>query len=151
MTHPPSEATVHAWTSLVRAGQRVLDRVEADLKANGFPPLAWYDALLELDRTVGAALRPNDLEARMLLAQYNVSRLVDRLEKAGYVVKLPCPSDRRGTELRITVEGKALLRQMWPTYAEAIQRNLGARLDDREAETLASLLGRLTTEPKGAK
>ncbi len=143
MIDAPSESTVRAWTTLVRASQQVLARVESDLKAAGFPPLAWYDALLELERADGGALRPGDLEARMLLAQYNVSRLVARLARAGYVAKRPCRADRRGTELAITVEGRVLLRRMWPAYAAAIERHLGSRLNEGEAEGLAELLARL--------
>lgn len=146
MNETPSEAAVRAWAALVRAGQHVLARVEADLKAAGFPPLAWYDALLELERADGGSLRPGELERRMLLAQYNVSRLVDRLARAGYLERRPCPADRRGTELAITPAGRALLRRMWPAYAAAIERHLGARLDEREAAELGSLLGRLADD-----
>jgi len=143
MSEAPSKATVRAWATLVRAGQQVLARVEADLKAAGFPPLAWYDALLELERAEDGALRPGDLEGRMLLAQYNVSRLAARLARAGYVDKRPCPADRRGTELAITADGRALLHRMWPAYAAAIERHMGARLNEGEATALADLLARL--------
>ncbi len=82
---PPSDAVIRAWARLIRAQQAALAAVEAELKAAGFPPLAWYDALLELSRVDGAGLRPFALEQQLLLAQYNLSRLLDRLEKAGYV------------------------------------------------------------------
>lgn len=146
MADQPSPDVIRAWTALVRAGQATLSAVEADLRAEGFPPLVWYDALLELDRPGAGAMRPHALEERMLLAQYNVSRLVDRLARAGYLERRPCPADRRGTELAITPAGRALLRRMWPAYAAAIERHLGARLDEREAAELGSLLGRLADD-----
>lgn len=149
MTGCPSPNAIRAWTSLVRTGQAVLSAVEADLRSEGFPPLVWYDALLELDREKGGPVRPHELEQRMLLAQYNVSRLVDRLAKAGYLEKCACPEDRRGTRLVITDEGRALLRRMWPAYARAIERHVGSRLDARSADTLAALLRRLSPEVRG--
>ena len=58
----PSEAVVRAWARLVRAQQQALTAVEADLKAAGYPPLAWYDVLLELTREKDGRLRPADIE-----------------------------------------------------------------------------------------
>mgnify|MGYP002715485993 CR=1 FL=1 len=45
----------------MRVPSRVLDCVEQDLKKAGFPPLAWYDALLELSRAPSGELRPVEL------------------------------------------------------------------------------------------
>ncbi len=139
----PSETTVRAWARLVKASHAVLSAVEADLKAAGFPPLAWYDLLLELERVGGEGLRPFELERRTLLAQYNLSRLVERLAQAGYLERRPCPEDGRGSILVLTRAGRALLRRMWPAYRAAIEDHVGRRLSEREAEQLGRLLGKL--------
>jgi DNA-binding MarR family transcriptional regulator len=139
----PSDAVIRAWTRLIRAQQTVLAAVEAELKAAGFPPLAWYDVLLELARA-DAGLRPFALEQALLLAQYNLSRLLDRLEKAGYIERRTCAEDGRGQIVAITPSGRALIKRMWPTYRAAIARHLGAKLSEDEAARLASLLGKLT-------
>src|SRR5512141_756644 len=52
MKRKPSTEATAAWIRLMRVQSRVLDAVEQDLKKAGFPPLAWYDALLELARAV---------------------------------------------------------------------------------------------------
>jgi DNA-binding MarR family transcriptional regulator len=141
---PPSDAVIRAWARLIRAQQAVLAAVEAELKAAGFPPLAWYDALLELSRVSDAGLRPFALEQQLLLAQYNLSRLLDRLEKAGYVERRTCPEDGRGQIVAITSAGRALVKRMWPTYRAAIARHVGAKLSEEETTRLASLLAKLT-------
>src|SRR3954468_11370682 len=82
MTRKPSPETTSAWARLLRVQQGLLAAVERDLKKGGFPPLAWYDALLELSRTEQGMLRPVELEKHMLLPQYSTSRLVDRLVEA---------------------------------------------------------------------
>src|SRR3954463_14379525 len=102
MNASPSEAAIQAWARLVRVSGALLDAVEAELKTAGFPALSWYDALLELDRAPEGRLRPFELERHMLLPQYSTSRLVDRLEKAGFVERLGCPDDRRGRHVSIT-------------------------------------------------
>ena len=139
----PSDAVIRAWARLIRAQQSVLGAVEEELKAAGFPPLAWYDVLLELSRAQ-EGLRPFALEQELLLAQYNLSRLLDRLEGAGYLERRACPEDGRGQIVAITGAGRALVKRMWPTYRAAIARHLGAKLSEDEAGRLATLLGKVT-------
>jgi DNA-binding MarR family transcriptional regulator len=139
----PSDGVICAWARLIRAQQSVLAAVEAELKAAGFPPLAWYDVLLELSRAQ-EGLRPFALEQELLVAQYNLSRLLDRLEGAGYLERRACPEDGRGQIVAITAAGRALVKRMWPTYRAAIARHLGAKLSEDEASRLATLLGKLT-------
>jgi DNA-binding MarR family transcriptional regulator len=138
----PSDTVIRAWARLVRAETAVLAAVEADLKTGGFPPLAWYDVLLELSRRK-EGLRPFEIEKETLLAQYNLSRLLDRLEKAGYVERQPSPDDGRGNVVVLTEDGRALMKRMWPTYRAAIARHVGEKLSENEAAQLAALLGKL--------
>jgi DNA-binding MarR family transcriptional regulator len=122
----------------MRAQRHCLSLVERKLKDRGLPPLEWYDVLLELERA--GPLRPRDLQARLLLAQSNLSRLVDRMEDAGLVARGSCEEDARGLVVRITRAGKSMLRKTWPVYAEGIQEAVGERLSGPEARTLARLL-----------
>jgi DNA-binding MarR family transcriptional regulator len=141
----PTEATVTAWARLMRAQRVALQAVEADLKAAGFPALGWYDALLELRRTEAGGLRPVELEAQLLLAQHNVSRLIDRLQSVGYVNREPCDTDGRGQMIVITEAGRELLKRMWPVYRAAIQAHVGEKIgNEADSSMLAALLGRLT-------
>ena len=148
MAEPASEASaITAWARLVRTQIRVLGAVEADIKAAGLPPLSWYDVLLELREAGGGGLRPHQVESRMLLAQHNVSRLLDRLSAKNLVHRRPAEEDGRGHIVTITEAGRSLLRRMWPTYRGAIERHVGGKLSEREAKLLAGLLGKLLDRP----
>jgi DNA-binding MarR family transcriptional regulator len=140
---PCTEAAAKTWARLVRVEQALLANVEAELKAAGFPPLACYDALLELSRAPNGRMRPLDLERAMLLPQYSTSRLVDRLVKAGLAVKKICPIDGRGQYVEITAAGKKLRQKMWPSYAAAIERHVGAKLSREDVTRLGDLLAKL--------
>ena len=144
MSRSPSDAAVTAWARLIRAHETVVSAVERELKAARLPPLAWYDVLLELSRAPDGRLRPFEIEKETLLAQYNLSRLLDRLEKEGLIRREPCDEDGRGQWVVITEKGRALQARTWKVYARAIQRHVGDKLDDRAAGQLAALLGRLT-------
>src|ERR687893_1142995 len=110
----PSEAAVRAWARLMRVSEALLTAVEGELKAEGLPPLSWYDALLELDRAPEGRLRPFELERHMLLPQYSTSRLIDRLEKAGLVERRDCEIAGRGLHVAITQAGRDLPPRTWP-------------------------------------
>ena len=79
-------------------------RRRSRFEEGGFPPLAWYDVLLALRRSQDKGLRHLEIEAQLLLAQHNVSRLVDRLERAGLVERRPVAEDGRGQLVMITLE-----------------------------------------------
>ena len=145
MSRSPAEPVTLAWIRLNRARERVLGAIEQDLKAGGSPPLAWYDVLLELSRSADGRLRPLEIEKRTLLAQYNLSRLLDRLEKEDLVTREPCADDARGQWVVITAKGRATQARTWKVYAKSIQKHVGEKLDDKAAAALADLLGRLTT------
>jgi DNA-binding MarR family transcriptional regulator len=143
MGHAIPERTIDAWARLQRASQGLLSAVESDLKAAGHPPLAWYDVLLELKRAEKGGLRPRALQSQMLLAQYNLSRLLDRMEREGCVERRLCPDDGRGQIVVITPKGRQLVKRMWPAYEAAIQRHFAERLSAEDAARLARLLGKL--------
>ena len=149
MRSHPRDTVVRAWARLAQAQQIALTTIEGALKAVNLPPLAWYDALLELERAGDRGLRPGELQSEMLLAQYNLSRLIDRIEHAGYVERRPCDDDGRGQVIVITSAGRDLRRRMWAVYGPAIQRALGDRLSPRQAETLDALLGKLVESSDG--
>jgi DNA-binding MarR family transcriptional regulator len=144
MSRSPSEPVTRAWIGLMRARETVLGAIERDLKAADCLALAWYDVLLELVRAPGGRLRPFEIEKETLLAQYNLSRLLDRLEREGLVTRVPCDDDGRGRWAVVTDKGRAAQARTWKVYAKSIQRHVGEKLDAKAAATLADLLGRLT-------
>lgn len=139
MSSQPPEILVRAWARLTKAQQLVLRQIERSLKDAGLPPLSWYDVLLEVERN-DAGLRPFELERAMLLPQYNLSRLIDRIENAGYVERLTCEEDGRGQLIAITAAGRAIRRKMWPVYARAVEDAVGRHLSTVQADHLGTLL-----------
>lgn len=148
MTDRPSDPAFAVWTGLVRAATRIQAEVEAALRAESLPPLGWYDALWEIEKAGPEGVRPFALQDRLLLPQYGLSRLIDRMAASGYVEKRACGEDRRGLVLRLTPAGAAIRARMWPVYRRALHAAIGARLKDGEAAALAPRLARLAgTEP----
>jgi len=137
----PDKSTERAWALLTRVQQSMRAAIEHDLRNAGLPPLTWYDVLLELERADGGGLRPFELERHLLLAQYNLSRLLDRMQKAGYLKRHAHAEDGRGRIVEITGSGKTIRKKIWPIYRAALKRTLGERLTQAEVKRLETLLG----------
>ena len=129
----PSAAVIKAWGRLIRAERTVVGRIEAELKSAGFPSLHWYDVLLEVKRGPNGQLTPREIEEAVLFEQYNLSRLLDRMEAEGLVRRIPFPGDKRRQLVEITQEGRALQERMWVVYGAAISRFFGEKLGEKEA------------------
>lgn len=147
MTGIPTPPAIKAWARLMRVSRQLLERAEDALKDSGLPPLAWYDVLHELAEAGEGGLRPFQLTERTLFAQYNISRLLARLEADGLVEKLPVADDGRGQTVRVTDKGRETRRRMWAVYGRSIAELVGSRLSDDELDALSALLGRLRVPP----
>jgi DNA-binding MarR family transcriptional regulator len=143
MTKNTNPTAITAWARLVRAQRTALESVEADLKKSGYPPLVWYDVLLELERSKTGMLRHGALNAELLLPKHNLTRLIDRMEKQALVCRSACDTDKRGSHVCITQKGRKLRRNMWPTYETAIAQHFANRFSRDEIKILADFLGRV--------
>ncbi|MDV7338037.1 MarR family transcriptional regulator [Terasakiella sp. A23] len=143
MTEKPTTQTMQAWSKLIRVEQTLMNEIETRLKAAKLPSLKWYDVLLELSRTPDGYLRPKMLEDSLLLSQYNISRLIDRMAKAGLVSSKPLPGDKRAQVIQITEQGRKIKDNIWQIYGPFIQEHMGDKLSEAEIATLINLLKKL--------
>jgi len=132
-----------AWRALITAHATVVEKIERGLLEAGLPPLGWYDVLVELSAAPDCRLRMHELAWAVVLSRSGLTRLVDRVEKAGLLRREPDPSDRRGAFAVLTGEGRIMLRQMWPVYAVAIAEHFGRHVSDEEAHVLTEALSRV--------
>lgn len=132
-----------AWARFVVAHSLLNERIEQALAAAELPPLAWYDALWTLENAEGGRLRMADLARKVVLSRSNLTRLIDRLEKAKLVERADCPVDGRGTVCGLTGAGRKMRARMWPVYRKEIESLFGRHLDDKEAERTAAAFERM--------
>lgn len=143
MANLQTDKMIKVWVALVRAQHSVMKHVETALKQAGFPPLDWYDVLLELNRNPDEGLRSIEIEKRTLLPQHGISRLLDKLENHGYIERRLCENDGRGRQIYISSGGQKLLTLMWPVYKSALEDAIGDHLTSEQAANLADLLPKL--------
>ncbi|MFF3969379.1 MarR family winged helix-turn-helix transcriptional regulator [Streptomyces rubiginosohelvolus] len=104
--------------------------------------LSEYRALEVLTQAEKGEHRMQELADRIGLGQSSVTRLVGRLESAGYAYKDTCDDDRRGVYAVITDEGRKHYRDARSTYADVLGAALDtASADDQLARAVRALRG----------
>jgi DNA-binding MarR family transcriptional regulator len=103
-----------------------------------------YEALLRLSHADENAMRRVDLARELMLTPSGVTRLLDGLERAGYVEKGVCDSDARVTYAVLTAPGRKKIEQASRTHLEQVDAVVAEHFTAAEQRTLAELLGRLS-------
>ena len=128
---------------LVRAGIAVTRELSAQLNEDHGLTINEYEALLLLARAPDSRLRRVDLADRLLLTASGVTRLLDGLERMGYVGRDDCSTDRRVSYAVLTKEGRDKLREASKSHTRQIRELLGTHYDDDELARLVVMLDRL--------
>jgi DNA-binding MarR family transcriptional regulator len=132
-----------AFVRLLRAHQAITRRLSAELLQEHGLTLNDYEVLLHLSWEEERKLRRVDLAERILLTASGITRLLDGLERAGYVAKSSCIADARVTYAVLTDEGLQKLRDAAGTHITGVNELLGESLDGAQIGQLAELLARI--------
>jgi DNA-binding MarR family transcriptional regulator len=134
---------IRAWAQLLRAHAALTRRFTSQLFEEHGLTLNDYEVLLHLAHAPDRRLRRVDLAERVLLTPSGITRLLEGLERAGYVGRATCESDARVAYAVLTDEGHDKLREAAPTHVGGIRELFGERLTPAELEVLAGFLERL--------
>ena len=137
---------VEAWINLIRGQSAATRAVNAQLVADHGLTINDFECMLLLARADDRRMRRVDLAEQLILTASGVTRLLDGLEKEGWVDRAACASDRRVTYAVLTDEGLAKLRQASKSHVADQRTFFEARYTSEELEQLAALLGRLPAD-----
>lgn len=134
---------VEAWINLIRGHSAAVGAINARLVADHGLTINDYECLLLLARAGERRMRRVDLAERLILTASGVTRLLDGLEKEGWVDRANCASDRRVTYAVLTDEGYSKLQEASSSHVADLRTYFETRYSHDELEHLAALLGRL--------
>src|SRR6476646_3164895 len=106
-----------------------------------------YQCLLALAHAEDRAMRRVDLAEQLMLTPAVVTRLLDGLERDGWVTKGSCSTDLRVTYAVLTEEGRDHLESAGRSHVAQVRELIEDQFSAEELDTLVELLGRL---PGGA-
>lgn len=105
-----------------------------------------FDTLIRLARSPGRRLRMGDLAAQTSMSTSGITRVVDRLERAGAVYREPVPGDRRSSYAVLTNAGLQQLEADVPSTIETIERWFTGLLSAPQLDTLLATLHTIRDE-----
>ena len=138
---------LESWVSFLRAHAAITRQLNADLlNAHGLT-LSDYEVLLRLSNAELGMMRRVDLAQSVLLTASGITRLLDGLERAGFVEKASCASDARVSYAKLTAAGRRKLADAGQTHLGGIEELFVGRFSEPELDRLAELLSRLPQTP----
>jgi DNA-binding MarR family transcriptional regulator len=139
-------SAVRAFVALVRAHSAAIRQLNAQLTRDHGLTINDYEVLLRLARAEDRRMRRVDLANEVLLTASGITRLLDGLEKAGFVERGSCDTDRRVVYAVLTDTGREKLRTASKTHVVQIEELFAARLEEPEQAAFADLLERMAAE-----
>jgi DNA-binding MarR family transcriptional regulator len=138
---PPRQ--LEAWVGFLRSHAAITRQLNVDLQNAHGLTLSDYEVLLHLAHAEGQLMRRVDLAESVLLTASGITRLLDGLERAGFVEKARCDSDARVSYAKLTDSGRAKLKDAAATHLAGVDDLFTSRYSEAELGALGELLGRL--------
>src|SRR3954470_6764666 len=137
-----SEVDPHreAWIAIAQTHAAVTGRLQEALTAAELPPLPWFEVLATLDRAPEQRLKMGDLAEALVITRGGLTKLVDRLVKAGLIERTFCETDRRVSYATLLPAGAELLEEMVPVVSGELELAFAARLSEPQADELRATL-----------
>jgi DNA-binding MarR family transcriptional regulator len=133
-----SAAELGAWRGMLRVHTALLRALDTELDAAHGLPLTSYDVLIYLQHAPQKRLRMAELADSVLLSRSGVTRLVDRLEREGLLVRDACDDDGRGLYAVLTRKGEELLERARPTHLAGVRERFLHHFSEDELEQMAA-------------
>jgi DNA-binding MarR family transcriptional regulator len=134
------------WQEFLRAHRTIIEKMAAQMKRDHNLPLEWFDVLIHLADLPDGRLRQRALRDRLLLSESGVSRLLLRMEQAGFIARNTAGEDKRGMEITLTDKGRTAVIEATESHVEMVSTLFTQRLTQTDLNALGRVLPKLTAE-----
>lgn len=135
-------AEMAAWRSYIIASRRLLEALDNDLSGHDLS-MADYEILAQLSDAPDRKIRMSELAEITLLSRSRLSHRMKVMEKAGWVKREACPSDKRGYFAVMTPKGWKAIVAAAPDHVESVRTRFVNHLSKGEQEILAGIFSRI--------
>jgi len=131
-----------AWRSYIIASRRMLEALDSDLDGHDLS-MADYEILAQLSDAPERKMRMSELAEIALLSRSRLSHRMKVMEKAGWVRREACPSDKRGYFAVMTAKGWKAIVAAAPDHVESVRTRFVDHLNKSDQEVLAQIFSRI--------
>jgi DNA-binding MarR family transcriptional regulator len=132
------KAELRLWLRLLTCTTLIEAEVRRRLRREFDETLPRFDLMAQLER-LDHGMTLGEVSKRMMVSAGNVTSLVDRLVKAGYVERRPAPHDRRSQLIRLSRKGREHFGQMAAAHEQWVAELLADLRDKDIAATMERL------------
>jgi DNA-binding MarR family transcriptional regulator len=125
-----------AWGGLLGVYGRMMRMIDADMQNHSHITHVEFEVLLRLNWEPNQRLRIQDLAARSVLTRSGISRVVERLEKAGLATREAASEDRRGAYAILTEAGVLRFRNALQYHVAFVRANFISLFTDEELKQM---------------
>lgn len=131
-----------AYFNFLKTGSWIEERVKEALKPFNLTH-AQLNTLHILMENYPNPVSANDLKSKILVSNPDVTRLLDRLVKKGYVIRETCPENRRKIDISLTNSGKVLFEKAHFSVKKALRNFFEDQISAEEAKELRRILHKM--------
>ena len=141
------------FSDLVRLETELWDVVDCRLRSDHDLPLSWFEPMQVIARVEDC--RVADIADALSITVGGVSKLVDRIESAGWCERAPNPNDARSSVLALTPVGRRVLEAANASFVDELAVGLSAAVSperlDAFAATVRDLRQHIANRQEGAR
>jgi DNA-binding MarR family transcriptional regulator len=144
-----SQDQVTTWINLHQTARVIQGRIDERLRAE--TNLSWpeFELLMRLELAADHPLQMSEIAAQLVGSPSGTTRIADRLEKDGLIVRATPRENRRIVRVQLTEHGRKVLGEADQTFRTTLQETFGDHLGDHEVAELRRALRHLL-EKNGA-
>lgn len=138
-----------AWARMWACHMQLPSNFDARLKRDANVTYFEFQAMLKISENPNASRRMTDLSEATSMSLSHLSRVITRLEKKGFVARIPDPNDGRATFAALTPAGQRAVSAGRPGYISELRRIFFDNLTDSELEVFSAALARINSALSG--
>ena len=135
-------AEMKAWRRYIIASRRLLEALDNDLESHDLS-MPDYEILALLSDAPDRKMRMSELADIALLSRSRLSHRMKVMEKAGWVKREACPSDKRGYFAVMTPKGWKLIVAAAPDHVNSVRARFVDHLSKADQELVATIFARI--------
>ena len=132
----PTVDLVVLFSDLVRLETELWDLVDHRLRKDHELPLSWFEPMQIIDRIPDC--RVADIADALSITVGGVSKLIDRIEHAGWCGRAPNPKDARSSVVALSSAGRRLFHAAEGSFGDELATRLGAGVTPQRLACFAS-------------
>ena len=143
----PSPERLRCWRLFFESALALGDVLDTELEQAVGIPQRWYDVLVHLEESPDG-IRMNELAERILYSKSGFTRVIDRMEEAGFVERVRPADDRRSILVVLTAKGTDTMEEARRHHRDGIEQHFSHHLSEADIKALTRALEKVSAHAR---